>query len=239
MGPIAHGEPSASQAAELRSCYLSSLDLLLEHRLRSAVRGGEAGGGGAGGGLAGGGAKSDAVPSPFSLPLIPRRSPAYPLECSVSGVYKRKGADGRCAGRDARRGREWAGQGGAARGGARDSLGPTVPSSGYPNEAAAEVVLTALREWLEQHKDKVRPGSSRREGTEVGGGAHVTSPTRHRQGVCRVPARGPGLALALCVLFYSGRFPPLRPGHRALRERDSGAHTTPRAPSVARALNPG
>lgn len=29
---------------------------------------------------------------------------------------------------------------------------------GYPNEAAAEVVLMALREWLEQHKDKVRPG---------------------------------------------------------------------------------
>uniref|UniRef100_A0A8C0SNW9 Macro domain-containing protein n=1 Tax=Canis lupus familiaris TaxID=9615 RepID=A0A8C0SNW9_CANLF len=37
VGPIAHGEPSASQAAELRSCYLSSLDLLLEHRLRSAA----------------------------------------------------------------------------------------------------------------------------------------------------------------------------------------------------------
>ncbi|XP_010836389.1 PREDICTED: O-acetyl-ADP-ribose deacetylase MACROD1 [Bison bison bison] len=105
VGPIAHGEPSASQAAELRSCYLSSLDLLLEHRLRSA---------------------------------------AFP--CISTGVF------------------------------------------GYPNEAAAEVVLTALREWLEQHKDKVRPGSSRREWTEVGGGAHVTSPTRHRQGVCRVPA---------------------------------------------------
>lgn len=38
VGPIAHGEPSASQAEELRSCYLSSLDLLLEHRLRSVVR---------------------------------------------------------------------------------------------------------------------------------------------------------------------------------------------------------
>ncbi|XP_042094272.1 ADP-ribose glycohydrolase MACROD1 isoform X5 [Ovis aries] len=72
VGPIAHGEPSASQAAELRSCYLSSLDLLLEHRLRSA---------------------------------------AFP--CISTGVF------------------------------------------GYPNEAAAEVVLTTLREWLEQHKDKV------------------------------------------------------------------------------------
>lgn len=27
---------------------------------------------------------------------------------------------------------------------------------GYPSEAAADVVLGALREWLEQHKDKVR-----------------------------------------------------------------------------------
>nr|XP_013006164.1 O-acetyl-ADP-ribose deacetylase MACROD1 isoform X1 [Cavia porcellus] len=72
VGPIAHGEPSTSQAAELRSCYLSSLDLLLEHRLRSA---------------------------------------AFP--CISTGVF------------------------------------------GYPNEAAAEVVLMALREWLEQHKDKL------------------------------------------------------------------------------------
>ncbi|XP_073904374.1 ADP-ribose glycohydrolase MACROD1 isoform X2 [Castor canadensis] len=72
VGPIAHGEPSASQEAELRSCYLSSLDLLLEHRLRSA---------------------------------------AFP--CISTGVF------------------------------------------GYPNEAAAEVVLAVLREWLEKHKDKV------------------------------------------------------------------------------------
>uniref|UniRef100_A0A8C5XTJ1 Mono-ADP ribosylhydrolase 1 n=1 Tax=Microcebus murinus TaxID=30608 RepID=A0A8C5XTJ1_MICMU len=72
VGPIAHGEPSASQAAELRGCYQSSLDLLLEHRLRSA---------------------------------------AFP--CISTGVF------------------------------------------GYPNEAAAEVVLVTLREWLEQHKDKV------------------------------------------------------------------------------------
>ncbi|KAF5925955.1 hypothetical protein HPG69_015991, partial [Diceros bicornis minor] len=75
VGPIAHGEPSASQAAELRSCYLNSLDLLLEHRLRSV---------------------------------------AFP--CISTGVF------------------------------------------GYPNEAAAEVVLAALREWLEQHKDKTRLG---------------------------------------------------------------------------------
>lgn len=37
VGPIAVGQPTASQAAELRSCYLSSLDLLLEHRLRSVA----------------------------------------------------------------------------------------------------------------------------------------------------------------------------------------------------------
>ncbi|XP_036059471.1 ADP-ribose glycohydrolase MACROD1 isoform X1 [Onychomys torridus] len=72
VGPIAVGQPSASQAAELRSCYLSSLDLLLEHRLRSV---------------------------------------AFP--CISTGVF------------------------------------------GYPNEEAAEVVLAALREWLEQHRDKV------------------------------------------------------------------------------------
>ncbi|XP_054999104.1 ADP-ribose glycohydrolase MACROD1 isoform X2 [Sorex araneus] len=72
VGPIAHGAPSDSQAAELRSCYLRSLDLLLEHRLRSA---------------------------------------AFP--CISTGVF------------------------------------------GYPNEEAADVVLSTLREWLEQHKDKV------------------------------------------------------------------------------------
>ncbi|XP_045711068.1 ADP-ribose glycohydrolase MACROD1 isoform X3 [Phyllostomus hastatus] len=72
VGPIVHGQPSASQAAELRSCYQRSLDLLLEHQLRSV---------------------------------------AFP--CISTGVF------------------------------------------GYPNEAAAEVVLATLREWLEQHKDKV------------------------------------------------------------------------------------
>uniref|UniRef100_A0A6I8MZ46 Macro domain-containing protein n=1 Tax=Ornithorhynchus anatinus TaxID=9258 RepID=A0A6I8MZ46_ORNAN len=72
VGPIAQGEPSPSQAQELRSCYLNSLQLVLENRLRSV---------------------------------------AFP--CISTGVF------------------------------------------GYPNEAAAKVVLTALREWLEEHKDKV------------------------------------------------------------------------------------
>lgn len=65
VGPIAHGEPSASQAAELRSCYLSSLNLLLEHRLRSAVRAVRAGGPRRGRGGASGGRRVTASrPSP-------------------------------------------------------------------------------------------------------------------------------------------------------------------------------
>ncbi|XP_075404136.1 ADP-ribose glycohydrolase MACROD1 isoform X2 [Tenrec ecaudatus] len=72
VGPMVHGEPSANQVAELRSCYQSCLALLLQHKLRSA---------------------------------------AFP--CISTGVF------------------------------------------GYPNEAAAEVVLATMREWLEQHKDKV------------------------------------------------------------------------------------
>lgn len=44
----------------------------------------------------------------------------------------------------------------------------TLPS-GYPNEEAAEVVLAALREWLEQHKDKV--SRERMVGGEAGSGA--------------------------------------------------------------------
>uniref|UniRef100_A0ABK0LGU5 Mono-ADP ribosylhydrolase 1 n=1 Tax=Rattus norvegicus TaxID=10116 RepID=A0ABK0LGU5_RAT len=87
VGPIAVGQPTASQAAELRSCYLSSLDLLLEHRLRSV---------------------------------------AFP--CISTGVF------------------------------------------GYPNEEAAEVVLATLREWLEQHKDKVRVV-----GSEAGAGVLALS----------------------------------------------------------------
>lgn len=52
---------------------------------------------------------------------------------------------------------------GAAQGALSWGLIPAAPGplSGYPNEAAADVVLAALREWLEQHKDKVRPGRSR------------------------------------------------------------------------------
>ncbi|XP_072495043.1 ADP-ribose glycohydrolase MACROD1 isoform X3 [Notamacropus eugenii] len=72
VGPIAQGDPSPSQVQELRNCYLNSLQLALENRLRSV---------------------------------------AFP--CISTGVF------------------------------------------GYPNEAAAEVVLGTLREWLEEHKDKV------------------------------------------------------------------------------------
>ncbi|XP_043826959.1 ADP-ribose glycohydrolase MACROD1 isoform X2 [Dromiciops gliroides] len=72
VGPIAQGDPSPSQVQELRNCYLNSLQLALENRLRSV---------------------------------------AFP--CISTGVF------------------------------------------GYPNEAAAEVVLGTLRQWLEEHKDKV------------------------------------------------------------------------------------
>ncbi|XP_004713701.1 ADP-ribose glycohydrolase MACROD1, partial [Echinops telfairi] len=50
VGPMVHGEPSANQMAELRSCYQSCLDLLLQNKLRSAVRGGGARAGAACGG---------------------------------------------------------------------------------------------------------------------------------------------------------------------------------------------
>ncbi|XP_043832451.1 ADP-ribose glycohydrolase MACROD1-like [Dromiciops gliroides] len=72
VGPIAQGDPSPSQVPELHNCYLNSLQLALENRLRSV---------------------------------------AFP--CISTGVF------------------------------------------GYPNEAAAEVVLGTLRQWLEEHKDKV------------------------------------------------------------------------------------
>uniref|UniRef100_A0A667GS83 Mono-ADP ribosylhydrolase 1 n=1 Tax=Lynx canadensis TaxID=61383 RepID=A0A667GS83_LYNCA len=144
VGPIAHGEPSASQAAELRSCYLSSLDLLLEHRLRSAafpcISTGVFGEWSATGGGGGGGAWS-------------RRG--------RSGTWKWVGPDARrgLGGRErggAEPGRwSWAGPG-AWRGRARaQTHSRPAGSPGYPSEAAAEVVLAALREWLEQHKDKV------------------------------------------------------------------------------------
>lgn len=38
VGPIAQGDPSPSQVQELRNCYLNSLQLALENRLRSVVR---------------------------------------------------------------------------------------------------------------------------------------------------------------------------------------------------------
>ncbi|KAG8522576.1 ADP-ribose glycohydrolase MACROD1 [Galemys pyrenaicus] len=110
VGPIVHGEPSVGQAAELRSCYLSSLDLLLEHRLRSA---------------------------------------AFP--CISTGVFGEWGLG-------AEQGKMGVGPG-SGRGPSGEAKLRThshPPAyTGYPNEAAAEVVLGSLREWLEQHKDKV------------------------------------------------------------------------------------
>ncbi|XP_011797997.1 PREDICTED: O-acetyl-ADP-ribose deacetylase MACROD1 isoform X1 [Colobus angolensis palliatus] len=114
VGPIAYGEPSASQAAELRSCYLSSLDLLLEHRLRSA---------------------------------------AFP--CISTGVF------------------------------------------GYPCEAAAEVVLATLREWLEQHKDKVSPGPGRGRGPHPG--QSDQPPSSPRESGCR--AQGQARPFLPCFSF--------------------------------------
>ncbi|KAJ7307281.1 hypothetical protein JRQ81_009285, partial [Phrynocephalus forsythii] len=72
VGPIAQGEPSASQEAELGNCYKNSLKLALENKLRAV---------------------------------------AFP--CISTGVF------------------------------------------GYPNDAAAEVVLDTLRKWLEDNKEKV------------------------------------------------------------------------------------
>lgn len=96
MGPIAHGEPSASQAAELRSCYLCSLDLLLEHQLRSVVRGpGRPGAGattsreeaGAEVGWGAAGQKVMLYPSP--LPSTPAQ--AFP--CISTGVFGERGQE--------------------------------------------------------------------------------------------------------------------------------------------------
>ncbi|XP_025031101.1 O-acetyl-ADP-ribose deacetylase MACROD1-like, partial [Python bivittatus] len=72
VGPIAQGEPSASQQTELSNCYKNSLKLALENKLQTV---------------------------------------AFP--CISTGVF------------------------------------------GYPNDAAAEVVLNTLHKWLEDNKDKV------------------------------------------------------------------------------------
>ncbi|EMP25782.1 MACRO domain-containing protein 1 [Chelonia mydas] len=72
VGPIAQGEPSASQEKELENCYKNSLKLAVENKLRTV---------------------------------------AFP--CLSTGVF------------------------------------------GYPSDAAAEVVLRTLREWLEENKEKV------------------------------------------------------------------------------------
>ncbi|XP_060110699.1 ADP-ribose glycohydrolase MACROD1 isoform X3 [Heteronotia binoei] len=72
VGPIAQGEPSAAQEAELSGCYKNSLKLAVENKLRTVV-----------------------------------------FPCISTGVF------------------------------------------GYPNEAAAEVVLHTLHKWLEDNKEKV------------------------------------------------------------------------------------
>ncbi|XP_063001706.1 ADP-ribose glycohydrolase MACROD1 isoform X1 [Elgaria multicarinata webbii] len=72
VGPIAQGEPSAAQEAELSNCYKNSLKLAAENKLRTV---------------------------------------AFP--CISTGVF------------------------------------------GYPNDAAAELVLNTLHTWLEENKDKV------------------------------------------------------------------------------------
>ncbi|KAJ6654247.1 hypothetical protein lerEdw1_007344 [Lerista edwardsae] len=72
VGPIAQGQPSATQQAELSDCYKNSLKLAVENKLRTV---------------------------------------AFP--CISTGIF------------------------------------------GYPNEAAADVVLHTLHQWLEENRDKV------------------------------------------------------------------------------------
>lgn len=69
----------------------------------------------------------------------------------------------------------------------------TLPS-GYPNEAAAEIVLATLREWLEQHKDKVR--LERSVGSEAGAGV-PSAELVWRAGSCPPPAYSLGQACLL------------------------------------------
>ena len=128
------------------------------------------------------------------------------------------------------------GVGGSRGEAARDGweLGTQLPphrvrSAGYPNEAAAEVVLTTLREWLEQHKDKVRPGPSQEDRTGVGGGAHPGPADQPHQSraECRVHGVQALPLLSVSPLLYSGLFPPLQPGHRVVREGNSTPHHEP------------
>lgn len=117
----------------------------------------------------------------MQFPSLLPSTPAQAFPCISTGVFGEWG-HGR-----GRRGRQvhWRGRGSwqwqSLRGRARAGLS-LAGSPGYPNEAAAEVVLTALREWLEQHKDKVRPGPSRGDWTAWDGGGIpglLTSPMSH------------------------------------------------------------
>lgn len=92
-------------------------------------------------------------------------------------------------------------RGGEGRAGALDSRSPRLAGCpGYPNEAAAEIVLATLREWLEQHKDKVSPGPIWG-GPRWGGGVHpgpLTSPASHRREQGRVALCAPSSPLGAC-----------------------------------------
>lgn len=119
---------------------------------------------------------------------------------------------------------------GEGRVGAWDSLPPhRARSAGYPNEAAAEVVLTTLREWLEQHKDKVRPGPSQEDQTGVGGGAHPgpADQPHHPRTECRAHGVQALPLLSASPLLSSGLFPPRQPGRRVVREGNSTPHHEP------------
>lgn len=96
---------------------------------------------------------------------------------------------------------EWAGPGAGRGRGQSPRLTPAMPASGYPCEAAAEVVLATLREWLEQHKDKVSPGPGRGWGPHPG--QSDQPPSSPRESGCRAQ----GQARPFLPCFSSARAP--------------------------------